>query len=203
MGRIRARRGAFTGLLILLLGLWVGLVPFIGPSFNYSLGSDSTWDWSMNRLWLEVLPAAAAVLGGLLLISSRTRARASLGGLLGLAGGLWLVVGPTFSMLWEHGNLGIGPAFGSTETRFLEWIGYYYGAGALITLFSAYILGFLAALPRVEPPAAPATAAPAAGYQGVPDYHDSTVQPVRRRRFPRRRRGAADAPPPERTQTPS
>jgi hypothetical protein len=203
MGRIRARRGAFTGLLILVLGLWVGLVPFIGPSFNYSLGSDSTWDWSMNRLWLEVLPAAAAVLGGLLRISSRTRVRASLGGLLGLTGGLWLVVGPTFSTLWEHGNLGTGPAFGSTETRFLEWIGYYYGAGALMALFSAYILGFLAALPRVEPPMVPATAAPAAGYRGVPDYRDSTAQPARRRRFPRRRRGAAKAPPPDRTQTPS
>jgi hypothetical protein len=202
MGRIRARRGAFTGLLILLLGVWAGLVPFIGPSFNYSLGSDRTWDWFMNRLWLEILPAGAAVLGGLLLISSRTRARASLGGLLGLGGGLWLVVGPTFSMLWEHGNLGTGPAFGSTDTRFLEWIGYYYGAGALITLLAAYILGFLAALPRVEPPTVPARTAPAAGYQGAPEYRDATAQPARRRRFPRRRQKAAAAPAPERTQTP-
>jgi hypothetical protein len=191
MGRMRARRGAFTGFLILILGVWVGLIPFVGPAFNYSLGSDSTWDWFTNRLWLEVLPAAAAVVGGLLLISSRTRATASLGGLVALAGGLWLVVGPTVSMLWEHGNLGTGRAFGSTGTRFLEWIGYYYGAGALITLFAAYFLGFLAALPRVEP--APAAAAPAmagTAYPAAGGRDTAAERPARRRlpRFPRRRR---------------
>ena len=197
MGRIRARRGAFTGLLILLLGAWAGLIPFIGPSFDYSLGSDSTWDWFANRLWLSVLPAVAAVIGGILLVTSRTRAKASLGGLLALGAGLWLIVGPSFSMLWEHGNLGTGQAFGSTGDRFLEWIGYFYGTGALITLFAAYILGFLAALPRVEPAVAPAAAGtPVAGddhrdRDAVAGDRDAQAAPPRRSRFPLRRRRTA------------
>jgi hypothetical protein len=183
MGWIPRRRGALAGFIILVLGVWGGLVPFVGPSFDYSLGSDQTWHWATNRLWLEVLPAAAAILGGLLLITSRTRATALVGGLLGLAAGTWFVVGPTFSTLWEHGNLGTGSALGSTGTRFLEWIGYFYGTGALITLFSAYILGFLAALPRTDEAVAPAS----------PAYQEGGK--ARSRRFPRRRRTATTAPP--------
>src|SRR5437764_3719157 len=76
--RIPLRRGAPTGFLLILLGLWGGLVPFVGPYFDYALGANRTWHWTTNRLWLEVLPAAVVVLGGLLMFVSRTRGRASL-----------------------------------------------------------------------------------------------------------------------------
>jgi hypothetical protein len=166
---IPRRRGAATGLLLVLLGLWGALIPFVGPYFNYQIGTTSTWDWSMDRLWLPVVPGASAVLGGLMMLFSTRRATASFGGLLALAGGLWFVVGPSVSMLWNDGAQATGAAIGDNGTRVLEWIGFYYGTGALITLFSAYGLGFLAALPvtgeavrATAPPEAPATTTAAA-----------------------------------------
>jgi hypothetical protein len=167
--RIPRRRGAATGFLLVLLGLWGGLIPFVGPYFNYQIGTASTWDWSMDRLWLSVLPGAAAVLGGLIMLYSTRRSTASFGGLLALAGGLWFIVGPSVSMLWNGGTQATGAAFGDNGTRVLEWIGFYYGTGALITLFASYGLGFLAALPVTgeavragerEPPPATAPARP-------------------------------------------
>jgi hypothetical protein len=145
--RIPRRRGAATGFLLVLLGLWGALIPFVGPYFDYQIGTSSTWDWSIDRLWLSVLPGAAAVLGGLTMLYSTRRSTASLGGFLALAGGLWFIAGPSVSMLWNGGTQATGAAFGDNGTRVLEWIGFYYGTGALITLFSAYGLGFLAALP--------------------------------------------------------
>jgi hypothetical protein len=144
-----------------LLGLWGGLVPFVGPYFDYQIGTTSTWDWMADRLWLSVLPAAATVLGGLILLYSTRRSSASFGGLLALAGGLWFVAGPSVSMLWNDGVQATGPAFGDSGTRVLEWVGFFYGIGALITLFSSYALGFLAALPVTDEAVRPAPAPPA------------------------------------------
>jgi hypothetical protein len=144
---ISRRRGALGGLLILLLGAWGALIPFIGPYFNYQIGTTQTWDWTVDRLWLSILPGAAAVLGGLILVASTTRRSAFFGSLLALAGGLWFIGGPSTSMLWNGGDPATGAALGDTGTRVLEWIGFFYGTGALITLLASYELGFMAALP--------------------------------------------------------
>jgi hypothetical protein len=192
--RIPRRRGAATGFLLVLLGLWGGLIPFVGPYFNYQIGTSSTWDWSIDRLWLSVLPGAAAVLGGLIMLYSTRRSTASFGGLLALSGGLWFIVGPSVSILWNGGTQATGPAFGDDGTRVLEWIGFYYGTGALITLFASYGLGFLAALPvtgeavrAVEREPAPARPAdreePAATAPSQPADREEppATQPGRRR----------------------
>jgi hypothetical protein len=144
---IPRRRGALGGLLIVPLGAWGALIPFVGPYFDYQIGTTQTWDWTVDRLWLSVLPGAAAVIGGLILIASTARRSASFGSLLALAGGLWFVAGPSMSMLWNGGDPATGAAVGDTGTRVLEWIGFFYGTGALITLLASYELGFLAALP--------------------------------------------------------
>jgi hypothetical protein len=133
------------------LGVWAGLIAFVGPYFNYAMHSDQTWQWFADRGWLQVLPAAATVIGGFMLMSGATRARNSLGAMIALAGGLWFLIGPTVSMLWNHGSITVGPPIGAHNiTHVLEWLGFFYGVGALITLFSAYALGFMAALPIVD-----------------------------------------------------
>jgi hypothetical protein len=147
---IKRRRGVPSGLLITILGAWGALVPFIGPYFDYSIGSGDTWHWATNRLWLSVLPGAVAVLGGLMMMFGATRRTVSAGALMATLAGIWFVVGPSVSMLWEHGDLGTGAALGDTGTRVLEWVGYFYGLGALITALGAYALGFMAALPVVD-----------------------------------------------------
>jgi hypothetical protein len=157
-------------------------VPFIGPYFDLSIGSSDTWHWTVNRLWLSVLPGAVAVLGGMLMILGRTRRSVSAGGLLALLAGLWFITGPSVSMLWENGALGTGVALGDTGTRVIEWLGYFYATGALITALAAYALGFMAALPIVDEP----VAATAAG----PDVAER--RPPRRRRFLRRSRSEVD-----------
>lgn len=80
--RLPRSRGALGGLLLIIGGVWAALVPFVGPygNFAYTPSPDSAWKWTAARGWLEVLPGAAAVLGGLLLLTSTNRLVAILGG---------------------------------------------------------------------------------------------------------------------------
>jgi hypothetical protein len=164
MRRIPRTKGALSGFLIVLLGIWAGLVPFVGPYFHFAMHSNQHWQWFADRGWLEVLPAAVAVIGGLILMGGMTRASTMLGALLALAAGLWFVVGPNVSMLWNHGTITVGPPMGRHNiTRTLEWIGFFYGVGGLMTMFSSYALGFMAALPIVDERVVGRTAAAGAG----------------------------------------
>lgn len=52
-------RGAASGLVLVLLGIWGGLIPFVGPYFNYAFGTTAPWVFSFDRLWLNTLPGAA------------------------------------------------------------------------------------------------------------------------------------------------
>lgn len=63
MLRISRSRGALSGVLLILLGVWGGLIPFIGPYFHYAYTPSSAWSYTSGRLWLEILPAAGAVAG--------------------------------------------------------------------------------------------------------------------------------------------
>jgi hypothetical protein len=149
--RIPRTRGVISGLIVLLLGIWGGLIPFVGPYFSYAMHTNQHWHWFADRGWLEVLPGGVAVIGGLIMLRGGTRASISLGAMLGLAAGLWFLAGPTVSTLWNNGAVTVGPPMGAHKlTRALEWIGFFYGTGALLTLFSSYALGFIAALPVVD-----------------------------------------------------
>jgi hypothetical protein len=138
-------RGLLSGLLLVVLGIWGALSPFVGPYFGYVFGSDQTWSMSWNRLWLDVLPGAALVLGGLMLLLARNRVSAWIGGSLALAGGAWFVAGPTVAVLWD-GLLGanpIGVPAGSEGMQVLELLGTFYGLGALAIMIAAFGLGRL------------------------------------------------------------
>ena len=103
--KIPRSRGAISGFLLILLGLWGALIPFLGPSFDFAFTPDEPWAWTNARGWLEVLPGAVAVAGGLLLLMSRNRATASLGAWLTVAAGAWFVIGRALA-----GPLGLGNA---------------------------------------------------------------------------------------------
>src|SRR5258705_53034 len=96
-------RGAASGFLLILLGAWGALLPFVGPYFDFAFPPDQEWTWTIARGWLEVLPGAATVVGGLLLLGSRNRATAMIGGWLTVLAGAWFVVGRALA-----GPLGIG-----------------------------------------------------------------------------------------------
>jgi hypothetical protein len=147
--RMARSTGALSGVLIVLLGIWGALIPFVGPYFDYSFGVNSTWHYTSDRLWLDILPGALALVGGVLLLLAATRLAGVVGGWLALLAGAWFVVGPAVSMTWESGQGPIGrPLFGSTRQA-LELLGYFYGLGALILALAAFSIGRFASRPRL------------------------------------------------------
>jgi hypothetical protein len=135
-------RGAMSGFLLILLGAWGALVPFVGPYFNFAFTPDQEWFWTTARGWLEVLPGAATALGGLLLLVSGNRATAMLGGWLTVLAGAWFVVGRALAGPLGIGDVGTPVADTETKRVWLE-LTYFYGLGALIVFFGAVALGRL------------------------------------------------------------
>ncbi|MCP2292680.1 hypothetical protein ACFYT3_32935 [Nocardia amikacinitolerans] len=140
--RIPRSRGAVGGLAVLLLGAWGALIPFLGPYFDFAFTPDEPWVWTAARGWLEVLPGAAAVIGGLLMLVSRNRLVASFGAWLGVAAGFWFVIGPLLADPLGIGNIG-DPVATSDWKRAALQLTYFYGLGALILFFAATSLGRL------------------------------------------------------------
>lgn len=137
--RVPRSRGALTGLLVLLLGAWGALIPFIGPYFTYGFTPDTVWTPTLGRWFLEVAPGALAFLAGLMLLGSKDRATGSFAGWLGSAAGIWFVLGPVFSLLWNPSWVGI--PVGGTVRTVVEEIGFFPGLGVAILFFSALALG--------------------------------------------------------------
>src|SRR6201986_62152 len=103
-------RGALSGLLLLILGAWGALAPFIGPYFHLSYTPGQAWVWSTARAWLEVFPGVTAAVGGFLLLISGNRATAMFGGCLAVIAGAWFVVGRTLAPMLRLRGVGQPPA---------------------------------------------------------------------------------------------
>src|SRR5258708_20704832 len=79
MLRIPRSRGALSGVLLVLLGAWGGVIAFVGPYFHYAYTPNSAWSYTSGRLWLEILPGAGAVVGGVITLASASRPVAMFG----------------------------------------------------------------------------------------------------------------------------
>jgi len=147
MLQMRRSRGAFSGFLLMLLGLWGALIPFIGPYFHYAYTPDKAWTYNTGRLWLEVLPGAAVFLGGFLLLIARGRHIAMFGALLAVAAGAWFTLGPVLSPLWNHHvPMGGSPASTTVYMRIMEQIGFFTALGVVIVFVAAAALGRIASV---------------------------------------------------------
>ena len=133
-------RGAMSGFLLILLGVWGALIPFVGPYFDFAFSPDTAWAWTDARGWLQVLPGAVAVVGGLLLLVSGNRATAMLGAWLGVIAGAWFVVGRASAGLLGIGDAGAPVAATESKSVALE-LAYFYGLGALIVFVAAAAVG--------------------------------------------------------------
>ncbi|MGZ4512947.1 MAG: hypothetical protein ACXVYA_09110 [Mycobacterium sp.] len=173
--RMPRSRGAVSGLLLVILGAWGALIPFVGPRFNFAYTPDREWAWSSARGWLEVLPGAATVLGGLLLIVAGNRVAAMLGGWLAVLAGAWFVVGGQLAPLLGIGSAG-DPVAATERKRAVLEITYFSGLGALIIFVGGVVLARTAVrLARDVQPLAPAEAAAA---PGVEPYRESAYEPA-------------------------
>jgi hypothetical protein len=142
MLRVPRSRGALSGVFLVLLGAWGALIPFIGPYFHYAYTPDTGWIYTTGRLWLEILPGAATLLGGLIVLTAVSRPAALFGAWLAAMSGAWFVVGKPLSTLWTTGAVpAAGSPVGGTITRAVEQIGFFGGLGAAIIFFAALALG--------------------------------------------------------------
>lgn len=137
--RVPRSRGAVSGLLLMVLGAWGALIPFIGPYWHYSYAPDAAWDYTTGRLLLEILPGAGAFLGGLLILLSAHRLAAMFGAWLAALSGAWFILGIPLSRIW--GNPTVGAPTGGATRQTLEYIGLFGGLGAAIIFLAALALG--------------------------------------------------------------
>jgi hypothetical protein len=168
--RVPRSRGAVSGILLVLLGAWGGLIAFIGPYFHYAYSPASAWTYTTGRLWLEILPGASALVGGLVVLISRLRPIAMLGAWVAAVSGAWFAAGTTLIPLWAHGAAASpGTPTGGTVARVVEQIGFFTGLGVVIVFVAAAALGKLMMV------AARDVRAPASGPQAT----DAKTRPIR------------------------
>jgi hypothetical protein len=143
-------RGAFSGVLLVVLGIWGGLVPFWGPQFGYGYAPGMPWTFTWARFFLAILPAAAVILGGLGLLSASHRVTGHAAGWLAAAGGAWFVVGPTLSVLYGSPP-GVPIALSMLGSSVTE-IGLFYGLGVVVVFLAAFALGRFSVFPTEQSP---------------------------------------------------
>jgi len=193
---MRRTTGATSGLIILVLGAWGALIPFIGPLFDFGYAPNSAWHWTTGRLWLSIIPGAVAVIGALMMMGSIRRGGVATGSTWAMWAGIWFVVGPVISQLWNHGVPQTGlPLHSGAFLRTMEQLAFHSGIGVVITALAGIALG------RVTPYRVRAgtatTAGAAAGTTAAGDRvvgeREVDTAPRRRRGLLGRRRSAAAA----------
>src|SRR5271166_749960 len=148
-GRIPRTRGAVCGVLLILLGLWGGLAPFVGPYFHFGFTPDTTWPYDSGRLYYSIIPGAAALIGGILVTITRNRAVGVAGGVLAVLGGAWFVAGFGFvTYVLKKSIAAGGPILTATSGTqpiglrpYLESISLFSGLGILILVLGAIAMG--------------------------------------------------------------
>lgn len=139
-----------AGLLVVLLGAWGGIVPFVGPIFGFSADGSASWSWDLPHALLNLVPGAVAVAGGLLAIavgqpvSRSRRALLAIGGLVAAVCGAWFVIGPVAWPVLAHARVFVNAR---PLTELAYWIGYSLGPGALLIGMGAFLFG----RPRIVP----------------------------------------------------
>jgi hypothetical protein len=171
--RIRRSRGVLCGAALILLGLWGGLAPFVGPYFHFGFTPDKAWGYNTGRLYLSAVPGAAAVLGGLAVMLTRSRFVGVTGSVLAALGGAWLIAGAqvtTILLKVTSINAGrpLGTATAGSQHAYLEQLALFTGVGALILFVAAVACGRVSLLSVKD-------AADAADTSYYPDYPAATA----------------------------
>jgi len=153
VGGIPRTRGAVSGVLLILLGVWGGLIPFVGPYFRFEYSPDRAWAYTSGRLYLSVIPGAVTLLAGLVILLTRSRALGVLAGLLAVLRGAWFITGDQIAQVLLKSStitpgtpagtpvpLGSGAVRMSTR-MFAEQVGFFTGLGIVIIFLAAIAIG--------------------------------------------------------------
>ncbi len=146
--RIPRRRGGLCGFLLVLLGLWGGLIPLVGPYFHFGYSPDKAWSYSSGRLYLSILPGAVTLVAGLIVMSTRSRTAGVFGGFLAAAAGAWFAVGGLIMAALHQTSVTPGQPIGLAATAAAptwrvtgEELGLFYGLGVVVVFFGALAIG--------------------------------------------------------------
>jgi hypothetical protein len=156
----------FLSLLIILVGAWGGIVPFVGPIFGYRAGRSGSFAWTAPHVFLYLVPGAVAMAFGLVLLGSaidrvgRVGVAKGLAALIVVACGAWFALGPAVWPIFSSSAV-FSPATGALP-RFLNYLGYNLGPGLLLTALGAMALvrpmarSYLVSSPAAGPAVPPA-----------------------------------------------
>lgn len=149
--RARAHLGRFgigtAGVVAVLASAWGGIVPFVGPLFNYSGDGSVAWHWSLPHAALALVPGAFGVLLGLFVFAEsrgvavgRGRLSLATAGTLLMVCGAWFAVGP---LAWPVVSNGGSYFVASTHLRVLAYeVGYSIGTGLILVVCGAFVDGW-------------------------------------------------------------
>lgn len=132
-----------SGVLLVLVGIWGGLVPLIGPYLHFAYTPDKAWTVTTGRIWLEILPGVVAVVGGVMVAGSKLRPWAMLGASLGVISGAWFAFGNGAIRVMFKNPQTAGTPVGGSVIRALEHFGFFTGVGTVLIAVGAVALGRL------------------------------------------------------------
>ncbi len=140
-------RGLISGLFVFLLGGWGGLGPFVAPYLRYGFTPDRAWAVTSGRVYLSAIPGAVALLAGLVIMVSRSRALGVIAALIAMLAGAWFVGGAgVLSLLAGRAGSPItagAPIQAGQAGLTLAEFGLFTGVGMLMVLFAGVAAGRL------------------------------------------------------------
>ncbi|GAB2472978.1 hypothetical protein [Jatrophihabitans fulvus] len=132
--RVARSRGALSGILLLVLGAWAALIPFIGPYLNLATNPspNDAWNWTSGRGLFQLLPGAVAALAGLILLLSASRMMTVTFSWIAAAAGAWIVIAPSIAPVLNVSLGGPDPSLGEKGRAAVELLQYWAIGGAIL-----------------------------------------------------------------------
>ncbi|HVB43481.1 MAG TPA: hypothetical protein VNF47_12345 [Streptosporangiaceae bacterium] len=135
-----------SGLVLVLLGIWAGIAPFVGPYFGYGYAPGRTLTLTSGRFYLSVLPGVVVLAAGLVVLITRSRWLGGCCAVVAALAGFWLVAGATVVRLLPaslalHSATPGAPVSQVSSKELSTTLTFYTLAGALIVFFAALALG--------------------------------------------------------------
>ncbi len=136
-----------AGVVAVLVSVWGGIVPYVGPLFGYSGDGSGSWHWNLAHAVLALAPGILGVLLGVFVIAEsrgivvgRGRLSLATAGTLLMICGAWFAVGP---LAWPVLSNGSGYFVASTHLRVLAYeVGYSIGTGLILVVCGAFVDGW-------------------------------------------------------------
>jgi hypothetical protein len=151
--RVHAKGGSAAGLgttaiLVILVGAWGAIVPFVGAKIHLAADGLPAWHWNLEHGVLWVAPGALALLLGIVMLREVPRVKAkdarfgsAWTGFLTVVCGAWFVVGPfAWPVLRSGAVVFVGAPSAARDLLYL--VAWSLGPGTVLVLLGGCAIGF-------------------------------------------------------------